>query len=154
MIRPLRRRHLWLVGAVAAIAAPLYLAALAGRPAPAVQETLPAALAEPATAATGESVEIPTTPPILVRTAAAGTIETQADGQVEGAELLFYWAPAGGSRSLADAHLLGPFRGGERQLFELPAEAESAAGVLILYSLGHGEEIAYAPWPAASEGRP
>ena len=27
-------------------------------------------------------------------------------------------------------------------------------GVLVLYSLGHGEEVARAPWPAAPEGAP
>ncbi len=154
MIRPLRRRHLWLVAAVAVIAVPLYLAALAARPAPAVQETLPVELAERAMTASGEGIELPTTPPIRIRPVSGGAIEAAADGFVEGAGLLLYWAPAQGPRTLADAHLLGALRGGERQTFELPEAASGTPGVLILYSLGHGEELAYAPWPAGSEDRP
>jgi len=153
MIRPLRRRHLWMVGAVAAVAAPLYLAALAARPAPAVQERLPAGLAERAATASGEEIELPTTPPIRLRPVAGGALEATADGFVEGADLLLYWASAEGSRTLADAHLLGALRGGERQILELPAAASGEPGVLILYSLGHGEELASAPWPAGSESR-
>ena len=152
MIRRLRRRHLWLLGGVAAIGAPLYLAALASRPAPAVQEALPSPLAEPPAAAAGEAIALPTTPPILVRSAGAGAIEARAEGVVEGADLLLYWAPASDSPSLADAYLLGPIRGGERQLFDLPAEAVGTPGVLIVYSLGHGEEIALAPWPTTGTG--
>lgn len=154
MIRPLRRRHLWLVGGVAAIVAPIYLAALATRPAPAVQESLPAALAEGGATGTGEAVELPTTPPIQVRPVAGGAIETRADGFVDGADLLLYWTAAEGSRSLAEAHLLGALRGGERQLFDLPGTAAVTPGVLILYSLGHGEELASAPWPADPEVQP
>ena len=147
MIRPLRKRHLWLLAAVAAIVAPLYLAALAARPAPAVQEVLAAGLAGPARAASGEAVELPTSPPLQVRAAGDGVIEVRSDGFLEGADLLLYWAPATESRSLDDAWLLGAVRGGERQLLELPEAAAGSAGVLVLYSLGHGEEVAHAPWP-------
>ena len=147
MIRPLRRRHLWMVATLAAIVAPLYLAALAVRPAPAVQEALPGGLAEPASADSGEMVELPTTPPLQVRAAGADAIEIRSEGFIEGADLLLYWAPAAGARSLADAWLLGPVRGGGRQILELPGAATAAPGVLVLYSLGHGEEIAYASWP-------
>jgi hypothetical protein len=154
MIRPLRRRHLWLVGTVAVIAAPLYLAALAARPVPAVQESLPTELAERAATSSGAGIELPTSPPIRVRPVAGGAIEAAADGFVEGADLLLYWAPAEASRSLAEAHLLGPLRGGERQVFELPETASGTAGVLILYSLGHGEEMAYAAWPGDAGDRP
>ncbi len=154
MIRPLRQRHLWMVATVAAIVAPLYLASLAARPAPAVQEGLPVGLTEPAAATSGEGVELPTTPPLRVRPAAAGTIVVEADGFVEGADLLLYWAPGEGPRTLADAYLLGALRGGERQLFALPEERAGEPGVLVLYSLGHGEEVAYAPWPATAEGAP
>ena len=154
MIRPLRRRHLWLVAAVAAIVAPLYLAALTARPAPAVQGELAGGLAGPAKAASGQGVELPTTPPLEVRAAGAGIIEIRSDGFIEGADLLLYWAPATGSRSLADAWLLGAVRGGERQLLHLPDVSKGAPGVLVLHSLGHGEEIAYAPWPPDSGGAP
>jgi hypothetical protein len=169
MIRPLRRRHLWLVGAVAVLVAPLYLAALAARPAPAVQEALPAGLAQSAesdslylgtSAALNPAVqeatwtELPTTPPIRLRPVAKGAIEAAADGFVEGADLLLYWAPAEGSREMATAHLLGALGGGERQLFELPAAAARTDGVIILYSLGHDEEVAYVPWPAPLEAAP
>ncbi len=169
MIRPLRRRHRWMVALVGAVAAPLYVAALLARPAPAVQETLPDALAPagamgggspgapaPLTggAPGGRAVELPTTPPIRLRAAAGGAIEATADGFVEGADLLLYWAPAEGSRSIAEAFLLGALRGGERQRFALPAAAGAGTGVLILYSLGHGEEIAYASWPASAEAAP
>ena len=51
MIRPLRRRHLWLIALVGVLAGALYLAALAARPAPAVQEVLPPGLAAEAPAA-------------------------------------------------------------------------------------------------------
>jgi len=154
MIRPLRRRQLWLVAVVAAIVAPLYLAALAARPRPAVQEALPATLAEPATSASSEGVVIPTTPPIHVRPAGDGTIETAAVGFVEGADLLLYWASADGARTLADAYLLGALRGGERQVFHLPDATAGEPGVLVLYSLGHGEELASAPWPATPGSAP
>ncbi len=155
MIRPLRRRHLWLVGATATIAAPLYLAALAARPAPAVQETLPAGLAEPAAEVTGEGVELPTTPPIRLRPAAGGAVEATADGFVEGADLLLYWLPAEGPETKSTAHLLGALRGGERQVFGLPRAAATRPGLIFLYSLGHGEELAYTPWPPPAEsGKP
>ncbi len=154
MIRPLRRRHLWMISAMAAIVAPLYLAGLAARPAPAVQKTLPTGLAEPIADASGEGVELPTKPPIRVRPVADGALEVAASGFVEGADLLLYWAPAEGTRTLANAHLLGALRGGERQLFDLPVGAATAPGVLIVYSLGHGEELAYAPWPASSASAP
>ncbi|MFQ5349130.1 MAG: hypothetical protein ACE5EG_01665 [Thermoanaerobaculia bacterium] len=154
MIRPLRRRHLWLVAGVAAIAAPLYLAALAARPAPVVEPALPDGLAEPLAATMGEGVELPTTPPIYLRPLAGGAVEATADGFVEGADLLLYWAPAEGSRSLAEAHLLGALRGGERQQLRLPAEAAGVSGVLVLYSLGHGDEVAYAPWPTTPGDAP
>jgi hypothetical protein len=154
MIRPLRRLHLWLVAALTAIVAPLYLAALATRPAPAVQEVLPAGLTEPAAAVSGEGIELATTPPIRVRPAAGDMIEVGANGFVEGADLLLYWAPADGARSLADAHLLGALRGGERQLFALPDAAAGKPGVLVLYSLGHDEEMTSAPWPASPEAGP
>jgi hypothetical protein len=153
MIRQLRRRHRWLVGTVAVIAAPLYLAALAARPEPAVQAALPAGLAERAASGGGEAVELPTSPPIRVRPVAGSAIELTADGFVEGADLLLYWAPAKAAQTMADAHLLGAVRGGERQILELPAAAV-APGVLFLYSLGHGAEVAQAPWPAGSETRP
>ena len=139
---------------MALIGAPLYLAALAARPAPAVQETLPAGLVEPAGDTSGDPVELPTTPPIRVRAAAGGAIETAADGFVEGADLLLYWASAEGAGTLADAHLLGAFRGGDRQRFALPEAAAGTPGTLILYSLGHGEELARASWPAAAESAP
>lgn len=154
MIRPLRRRHLWLLAAVAVIVAPLYLAALAVRPAPAVQEVLAGGLAEPALAASGEAVELPTSPPLQVRPAAANAIEIRSDGAVEGADLLLYWAPATGSRSPDDAWLLGAVRGGERQVLELPEVAAGSAGVLVLYSLGQAEEMAHAPWPPESGSAP
>ena len=154
MIRPLRRRHLYLVAVVAAVVAPLYLAALAARPQPAVQKALPEGLARPASAASGEAVELPTTPPIRLWAAAAGTIEAEAEGFVEGADLLLYWAPAEGPRSLADAQLLGAMRGGERQLFSLPEAAATEPGVVVLYSLAHGEELTSAPWPATPESAP
>ena len=150
MIRPLRRRHPWLVAVIALIVAPLYLAALASRPEPALQEELAGGLAEPGSAASGETVELSTTPPLQVRSAGTGAIEVRADGFVDGADLLLYWAPAAGSRSLADAWLLDAVRGGERQRLDLPDAAAGAAGVLVLYSLGHGEEIAYASWPPGS----
>ena len=190
MIRPLRRRHPWLVGATAALAGPLYLAALAARPAPAVQEALPPGLAEPGApvigapvtgapvtgapvtgvpvtgaaatgaaaapgaASTGGAVKLPTTPPIRLRPVAGGAIEATADGFVEGADLLLYWAPRDGERQVAEAYLLGAPRGGERQVFDLPAAAAATPGVVILYSLGHGEELARADWPAAVERAP
>ena len=169
MIRPLRRRHLWLVGALAVVVAPLFVAALAVRPAPAIQPALPAGMAPaaaigddhpgssalPAAAApSAVRAELPTTPPIRLRPMAGGAIEASGDGSVEGADLLLYWAPADGGRSLADAHLLGALRGGERQLLRLPAAAAGADGVLILYSLGHGDELARAPWPTIPEPGP
>ncbi len=149
MIRPLRRRHRWMVGLVAVATGPLYLAALAGRPDPPVQETLPPSLSEPAASPSGAGVEIPTEPPIRVRHGGGGALIVEADGFVEAAGPLLYWAPAGDSRGLTDAHLLGALRGGERQVFALPAAADGADGVLVLYSLGHGEEVADAPWPPA-----
>ena len=154
MIRPLRRRHLWLIALVGAVAGPIYLAALAARPDPPVQQTVPPALAEVAASPTGDGVELSTEPPIRVRPGGGGALIVEADGFVEAAGPLLYWTPSESSRSLADAHLLGALRGGERQVFELPAAAAGADGVLVLYSLGHGEEIAYAPWPARTEAAP
>jgi hypothetical protein len=154
LIRPLRRRHPWMVGAVAAIVAPLYLAALATRPQPVIQQGLPVGLSEPAAAVSGAGLELPTTPPIRVRPAAAGTIEVAAEGFVEGADLLLYWMSPEDGRSLSEAYLLGALRGGERQLFALPGEQIGAVGFLVLYSLGHGEEIARAPWPPEPGGAP
>ncbi|MHC4816331.1 MAG: hypothetical protein ACYTFN_25030 [Planctomycetota bacterium] len=148
MIRPLRQRHVRLVASVAAIAAPLFIAALVARPAPRAQEHLPAALAEPASTAFGEAVELPTSPPIRVRAGTAGTLETEADGAVEGADLLLYWVPGERPPSLAEAWLLGALRGGERQVFTLPEAASTQSGHLVLYSLGHGEEVASTPWSA------
>ena len=154
MIRPLRRRHPWLVGLVAVVVAPLYLAALAARPEPPIQEALPATLVEAAASPSGDGVTIPTEPPIRVRPAGGGALVVEADGFVEAAGPLLYWAPASDSLSPADAHMLGALRGGERQVFELPAAAVGTDGVLVLFSLGHGEEIAQAPWPASPEAAP
>ena len=154
MIRPLRRRHLWLVAAVAAVAGPLYLAALAARPAPAVRESLPEGIAERVAPAAGAETKLPTTPPLRVRAAGAGRIELSADGFVEGADLLLYWAPGEGARDLADAWLLGAVRGGERQLLALPQAAAGRSGFLVLYSLGHGAEVASAPWPSGGAAAP
>ena len=158
MIRPLRRRHPWMIGAVALVAGPLFLAALAVRPDFPVQEELPAGLDGPAATVVGDGVgvgvgvELATTPPIRLQPLPAGGVEATAEAPVEGADLLLYWAPAVGSREPADAYLLGALRGGERQLFHLPEAAAEKPGVLILYSLGHGEEVAYTPWPPATQG--
>lgn len=154
MIRPLRRRHLWMVAGMAAVVAPLALAALASRPAAPLQPGLPVGLVAPPAAAAGEGVELPTSPPLMLRPAAAGTLVAEAASPLEGADLLLYWAPVEAGAALADAYLLGPVRGGERQLFALPEESTGRAGSVVLYSLGHGEVVATTPWPATAEAAP
>jgi hypothetical protein len=143
-----------MVGAMAAIVTPLYLAALAARPESPVQQELPRMLSEPPTSVGAPGVALAAEPAIELRPTTDGSLEVVASAELEGADLLLYWAPAGGGRSLADAFLLGPLRGGERQLFELPTPAAVDPGVIVLYSLGHDEEVAYAPWPASPGDRP
>ncbi len=144
MIRPLRRRHLWMVILMAVLVASLYLAALAARPETPLEGELPAALGVPEVAPAGAGVELPTSPPLRVRPTADGRIELAAEGPIEGAGLLLYWLPAGAGGP-ADGHLLGPLAGGARQVLALPPAA-AARGELLLYSLGHGEEVARTGW--------
>lgn len=145
MIRPLRRRHRWMVAGVAVIVAPLCLAALAARPERTVQAELPPALGAPVVTPAGAGVELPSSPPLRVRPTPDGRIELTAEGPIDGAGLLLYWLPTG-ARGPADGHLLGAVAGGARQLLVPPAAA-TAPGELLLYSLGHGEEVARAAWP-------
>ncbi len=104
MIRPLRRRHLWTVLAVALVAGPLYLAALVARPEPPVEETavdaLPAPLGGPdRVARAAVETELPTDPPTRARSAGGGReVELETAGAIESPDLLLYWAPEGGHR--------------------------------------------------------
>ncbi len=146
MIRPLRRRHLWLVAAVTAITVPLYLAALAARPAPVPASDLPPALAAPP-AASGPAVELTSSPVLRARAMQGGrAVQLELEGAFESPAPLLYWVPGG--EGLDGGRLLGAVGGDRRQRFELPAAADGP-GFLVVYSLGHGAELARAAWPPA-----
>lgn len=157
MIRPLRRRHLWLILGTALVVAPLYLSALAARPARPARPVAPDLLDElegRGGAPVGEvAAEFRTDPPIRLALLDNGAaVLLAAEEAIDGAGLLLYWLPAG-ARFPERAILVGAVRGHGRQALPLPERAVGP-GSLLLYSLGHAEEIARVDWRPGAGGAP
>jgi hypothetical protein len=154
MIRPLRRRHLWLILGAGLVVAPLYIAALAARPAHPVAPDLVDELEGRGGSPVGEvAAELRSDPPIRLASLDNGAaVLLTAEEAVDGAGLLLYWLPAG-ARFSERAVLVGAVRGHGRQALPLP-EPVVEPGSLVLYSLGHAEEIARVGWPPAAGGAP
>lgn len=161
MIKPLRRRHRWLVTAVAVLVVPLFFAALAVRPERPLEERLEGRFERGAAAVVdGTKLEFSTQPPMsLAIDATRGVLTLDAPEAVEAPGLLLYWQPAAtefpegailigavhghGSVSLAFEEAAGPF-GAQTGSSTRPF------GSFLLYSLGHGEEVARVDWPGDS----
>lgn len=140
MIRPLRRRHLGMIASLALVVGPLGIAALASRPAPARQATLPAGLAPPASAATSDGADLGTDPPGRVRRIEGGAaVEIVFSRPVPSPDLLVYWLAGGPSEGAGlpeESVLLGATGDRLRIRFELPGGA-TGRGELLLFSLAH-----------------
>ncbi len=154
MIAPLRRRHRWLTTVLAVVVLALYVAALAGRPAPPIVETLPAELM---TSGTGEVVDELGelfTHPITTRIRSEGAqwqVELEPREPLARPEVLVYWAPddeATSSGLPSDAFLLGALAGTRERALTLPGPVLGRPGRLLLYSLGHQEIVDSASMPA------
>lgn len=147
MNAPLRRRHAAMITALALVLPVAFATAIATREAPAVARELalePRAVRalEPLDAGQGELTILQRAngPRWQARHDATRIAIAQLDG-AEAPDLLAYWAPreAGGDELATDAVLLGPLSTGERT-FARPGDG----GVLVLFSLAHGEVVARA----------
>jgi hypothetical protein len=147
MNTPLRRRHAAWITALALVLPIAFAAAIATRQAPAVARELalePRAANSPEPLVVGQGelslLQRANGPRWQARHDATRITIAQLDG-AEAPDLLAYWTfhDAGGDELSSDAVLLGPIDGGERT-FARPG----AGGVLVLFSLAHGEVIARA----------
>lgn len=157
MIAPLRRWHRWMVASVVVVVVPLFFAAIGVRPDRALEENLDGRFERRSSETSGGvEAQLPTDPPMAVRISAGGatvTVATPLDIPAGASSvapaLLLYWQPDE-SAFPEDAILLGTISGRGRTsllLEEAVASAVGPAGDLVLYSLGHGEEIARTGWP-------
>jgi hypothetical protein len=149
--------------AVTLVTVPVFFAALAARPdftpgdpVPGLPEQRPGGQTAEiggADRGTGSEVEFPIEPPLRLRAESRVSgdrvLVVEAPEAVEGAGLLLYWLPSG-AEFPERAVLLGPVRGHGRQVLPLPRFAVGP-GVLVLYDLGHSEEVARVEWPGDSE---
>ncbi len=146
MNAPLRRRHAALVTTLALALPVAFAAAIAKREAAPVQLELPLE-AQRASAvealAPGAGTELTLETSSGQRWRARHDATRIAIAQVAGAELpdlLAYWSARNGGDELApDAVLLGPVNGGSS---ERTYARPGAGGVLVLFSLAHGEVVA------------
>ena len=164
MIAALRRRHRWMVGAVALSVGPLLYAALGSRPdLPSGELPAPLQGPDPATSTTlrpfadQDAAGLEDTDDFEGTTVAVddGSISIKLTTDLRRPDVLAYWsasAPTGGLPD--DAVLLGPVSARRANVLSRPAAARGD-GTLIFYSLGHQEVVASAPLrlpsPAPSE---
>ncbi len=151
MIRPLRRRHVRMLAALAVVLPLLVGTVLLSRPAPATLE-LPAELvsAEVDLPAMLNTLQLPTDPPIHVEvrgdqaspTRLGVYLAPEADLLIP--DVLVYWDLNPELR-----YLLGTLRGATPQTYALPDTALTAGGRLVLYSLARQEEITSIDLPHA-----
>jgi ABC-type nitrate/sulfonate/bicarbonate transport system substrate-binding protein len=148
MIRPLRQRHRRMVAVIGVLLPVAFATGIAARkPAPIVT-TLPAALGttthsiETIEWQSGAFTKSPVKVGWLRATAGAGlsSVVFSAPKDFVKPDLIVYWVP--GSPTLADglpddARLLGSFHSS----VELPSQATSVTGVLVLYSLADQEVV-------------
>lgn len=149
MIEPLRRRHRWMIATVTFVVVPLFFAALMVRPKRPLEENLGGRF-EMATPEAGpeRTLELLTKPPVEIAIDTGGrTITVTALESVEIPGLLLYWQPRA-TEFPAGALLIGALRGHGRQTLALPEVGP--VGTLVLYSLGHGEELARVGWPGGA----
>jgi len=160
MIRPLRRRHRWMVTLLGVIGPAIMAAALTHRASPATTDL--SALEPPAPENDGGRtvhlarwypgsdldvvIRIPrdTTRPLTV-----GARRRHSRAPAGGAWHL-YWQAASLDTLASDATLLGPLQGELWVRYPLPPAARTVDGFLMLYSAGHGRVIGGAPLPTAS----
>ncbi len=148
MNRRLRSRHRWMTTVLAIVAAVVFVAGIASRPALPVMDSLPIVTGD---AASGFSIQIAEEQNVriqnadmrvaLYRSAAEPeryAVELQpAEGQaVRAADVLVYWGEgsvaAGVSRG---SYLIGTLAGAEKRRFVLPPEAGPGNGRLQFFSL-------------------
>jgi hypothetical protein len=146
MISPLRRRHRHVMLGLAVVLPLGFATALASRPAPAVQESLPAELAgrEPATtfAVRAERASLSRELPIALALgdAAPGLAAVRIDSR--GApfvpDALVYWsaAPSSAGALPAQSFLLGAVPENDVRVLALPAAAHTRGGRLLVFSAG------------------
>lgn len=157
MIRPLRRRHRFMLTALAVIIPTLYVAALAARRPAARMDALPIRLnAHPgAVESRREQLPLQTATNIqlvLLTTAGQRWIELRVGEPLSHPDVLVYWSALGATTSETipeEAVLLGVLSDLRDSSFEIPHDDR---GELLLYSLPHEQIIARASLPEADLG--
>lgn len=145
MISELRRIHRFASVALAAAVPVFFAAAIASRPGPPVNASLPSGV--PATEV------VSTTPLAWSRPEVSGELARRADGRIAldldartvatTPDVLVYWLePSDAADPPESGSLLGSIRGSHRKLIDLPTGAEERGGRLALYSLAHDEIVA------------
>lgn len=151
MIRPLRRRHLRLIAALALVGPVVFIVGLRSRMPVPVMETLPFGMAEPAVTGRVDTVRIgeswfaltigrrPGTGEAALRLVPVrDSLSERADAAVAAPDVLVYWSEQPVDEALPEgAWLLGPLRGERPAAFRVPVSLEGADGFLVLYSLAH-----------------
>jgi hypothetical protein len=176
VIRPLRRRHRQVWGALAVVLPAVYVAALAARPAPPRLDPLPPALVSGVPEGAAElGVRDNLWRGAVLRTrllALPGgglAVELAASAVPAVPTPLVYWSSGAEAASAgetaerpgeapglcaheglpAEATLLGPLGFGGPTVLPLPEAARTGAGRLLLWSFGHGRVVAWAELPAS-----
>lgn len=157
MIRALRVRQRLLVPVVAAISVPLVVVGLVLRTPDPVTDALPAVLRglaapESAPALDGDAGFADLACHAHVWDAVPGlpgpVLELSPEADPRRPDLLLYWMRDGEAKGPGpNSQLLGRLDGTTPTVFSLPAEARTARGTLLLYSLAHGEPVDHAAWP-------
>ncbi|GAB5518694.1 MAG: hypothetical protein RhofKO_09450 [Rhodothermales bacterium] len=158
MIHALRRRHRWLVPTAAAVAAVLFVVALAARP---------PLRAEEASTYTFDADSLVL--PIVVHTETSGVWSAEVRADADSArmvaidlqpqevvpipDLLVYWqigALADAPPVPANAMLLGTLASTTPQRYPLPDTARTTSGTVLLYSLADDQRVASFSIPPAN----
>ena len=157
MIQRLRRRHRLMIPSVALVSIPLVVVGLLTRQPDPVQAELPEIL-RGLTAPTG-APDLDIEVGFASLAAHARVWQAEADGEGPILELtpsvdprrpdvLAYWTGAeDAARPGPEAQLLGRLAGTRSRTFQLPAEASTGTGSLLLFSLAHDDVVDHAAWP-------
>ena len=165
MIRPLRRRHRFIVSALAVLLPLAFVFALSARKTSALMRDLPLALSKQASSFPRVLWEKENLwSDLKMSTRVCGdelpptqlALELHPFEDLKAPDVLVYWSPQNSGEELNEAYLLGALAGRHKRSWPLPQAALQSEGKIVLYSLGHQQILASAALPLSEilqEGR-
>jgi hypothetical protein len=148
-----------MMASLAVVVPVVFLAALAARTAPPRMDPVPQGSAQRPPADGPDWLALEPALPARIRYRRDATrffLDWFPAKDLQRPDALLYWSrlvPVGVSTLPADAVLLGAVAGSQPRSFGVSEDVATTSGFLLLYSLGHGENLGHAPIPAAADAR-